>query len=119
MTRQTTLDRLWGLRRTLFSTFEDLDFADDLALVSRTQRYKQKIATRLSMFVQQVGLKKTEVTMLNVPNPTPVKVNGEDLRTTEEFVYLGSIVRHVSGAGSGIRNRVNKTRNVFRMLNNV
>ena len=71
------------------------------------------------MFVQQVGLKKTEVTMLNVPNPTPVKVNGEDLRTTEEFVYLGSIVRHVSGAGSGIRNRVNKTRNAFRMLNNV
>ena len=31
--RQTTSDRLRGIRWTLFSTLEDLDFADDLALV--------------------------------------------------------------------------------------
>ena len=30
--------------------------------------------------------------------PTPlVKVNGEDLPTTEEFAYLGSTVRHDVG----------------------
>ena len=75
------------------------------------------------MFAQQVGLKiswkKTEVLMLNVPYPLPVKVNGEDLPTTEEFTYLGSTVRHDGGAGSDIRNRLNKARNAFRMLNNV
>ena len=57
--------------------------------------------------------------MLNVENPSPVKVNGEDLSTTEEFTYLGSNVRHDCGAGSDIRNRLNKARNVFKMLNNV
>ena len=75
------------------------------------------------MSAQQVGLmisqKKTEVMMLNVWNPLPIKVNGEDLPTTEEFTYLGSTVRHGGRAGSDIKNRLNKARNVFRMLNNV
>ena len=57
--------------------------------------------------------------MLNVSYPSPVKVNGEDLQTTEEFTYLGSTVRHDGGAGSDIRNRLNKARNAFRMLNNM
>ena len=68
----------------------------------------QEKTTRLSVFAHQVGLaisqKKTEVMMLNVPNPLPVKVNGEDLPTTEELTYLSSTVRHDSGAGSDIRN---------------
>jgi len=75
------------------------------------------------LFAQQVGLKisqkRTEVMMLNVPNPLPVKVNREDLPTTEEFTYLSSTVRHDGGVGSNIRNRLNKARNAFRMLNNV
>jgi len=75
------------------------------------------------LFAQQVGLKisqkRTEVMMLNVPNPLPVKVNGEDLPTTEEFTYLSSTVRHDGRVGSNIRNRLNKARNAFRMLNNV
>ena len=75
------------------------------------------------MFPQQAGMKisqkKTEVMMLNVPNPSPVKVNGEDLPTTENFTYLGSIGMHDGGAGSDIRNCLNKFRNGLRMLNNV
>ena len=102
------------------STLEDLDFPDDLALLSHTHQHMQEKTTHLSMFTQQVGLKisqkKTEVMMLNVSNPSPVKVNGEDLQTTEEFTYLSSTVRHDGGAGSGIRNRLNKARNAFRML---
>ena len=57
--------------------------------------------------------------MLNVSNPSPVTVNGEDLSTTEEFTYLGSTVRHDGGAGSDIKNRLSKARNAFRMMNNV
>ena len=38
---------------------------------------------------------------LNVQHPAPVKVNGEDIPTTEEFTYLASIVRHDGGAGKG------------------
>ena len=123
MMGQTTSDRIWGIRWILLSTLEDLDFVDDLALLSHTHQNMQEKTTCLSMFAQQVGLKisqkKTEVMMLNVSNSSPVKVYGEDLQTTEEFTYLGSTVRHDGGAGSDIRNRLNKARNAFRMLNNV
>ena len=56
--------------------------------------------------------------MLNVPNPSPVKVN-RDLPTTEEFTYLFSTVRHDGGAASNIRNHLNKARNAFRLLNHM
>nr|KAG5700914.1 hypothetical protein BaRGS_012321 [Batillaria attramentaria] len=121
--RRTTADQSRGIRWTLFSTLEDLDFADDLALVSHTHQHMQEKTSRLSSFAQQVGLKishkKAEVMMLNVQNPSTVRVNREDLPTTDEFTYLGSIVRHDGGADSDIRNRLNKARNSFRMLNNV
>lgn len=120
--RRTIEDQPRGIRWTLFSTLEDLDFADDLALVSHTHHNMQEKTSRLSTYAQQVGLKisekKTEFILLNVPNLTPIQVNGEDLPTTE-FTYLGSRVRHDGGAGSDIRNRSNKARNAFRILNNV
>ncbi|XP_066026384.1 uncharacterized protein [Pocillopora verrucosa] len=83
----------------------------------------QEKTTRLSTYAQQVGLKisqkKTEVMLLNVSNPKPVQVNGEDLPTTKEFTYLSSTVRHDGRAGGDIKNRLNKARNAFRMLNNL
>ena len=38
----------------------------------------------------KINQRKTEMMTLNISNPIPVKVNGEDLSTTEEFTYLGS-----------------------------
>ena len=90
--RQTTSDWPWGIRWTLVSTLVDLDFTDDLALVSHTHQHMQDKTTLLSMLAQQVGLKinqkKTEVLLLNVPNPSPVKVNIEHLLTTKESPSL-------------------------------
>ena len=103
--RRTTENQARGIRWTLLSTLEDLDFADHLALVSHTHQHMQEKTSRLSTFSQQVSLKisqrKTEVMTLNVQHPAPVKVNGEDIPTTEEFTYLASIVRHDGGAGKG------------------
>ena len=77
--------------------------------------------THLSMFAQQVGLKisekKTEVMMLNVPNPPLVKVNEEQLPTTKKFTYLDTTVQRDGRAGSDIRNHLNKVKIAFRMLN--
>lgn len=121
--RRTTEDQTRGIRWTLFSALEDLDFADDLALVSHTHQHMQEKTSRLSYFAQQVGLKinqkKSEVMALNISDPLPIHVNGEALLTTNEFTYLGSIVRYDGGAHNDIKNRINKARNAFRMLNNI
>ena len=90
--QRTTEDQPRSIRSTLISTLEDLDSADDLAVVSHTHQHMQERTSRLSTFAHQVGLKisqkKTEVVMLNVQHPAPVKKNGEDLPTTEEFQLL-------------------------------
>ena len=121
--RQTTADQPQGIRWTLFSTLEDLDFADNLALLSHTLQHMQEKTSQLCIYAQQVGLnvsqKKTKVMMLNVSNPAAVKVNGEDLPTAEGFTSFGSTVRHDGRADSDIRNRLSKDRNAFRMLNRV
>ena len=105
------------------AALEDLDFADDLALVSHTHQHMQEKTSRLSYFAQQVGLKinqrKSEVMALNISDPLPIHVNGEALPTTNEFTYLGSTVRHDGGAHNDIKNRINKARNAFRMLNKI
>ena len=113
--RQTKQDRVRGIRWTLLSTLEDLDFADNLALLSHTHQHKRKLPVCTTSRPED----QPEVMMLNVSNPSPVKVYGEDLQTTQECTYLGSTVGHDGGAGSDIRNCLNKARNAFRMLNNV
>ncbi|KAL0175752.1 hypothetical protein M9458_028082, partial [Cirrhinus mrigala] len=121
--RRTTEDGARGIRWTLFYSLEDLDFADDLALLSHTHQHMQEKTNRLNTFARQVGLKisqrKTEVMTLNIDSPAPVKVDGKELPTTKSFTYLGSIVRQDGGAGNDIQSRLNKARTVFMTLNNV
>ena len=121
--RCTTEDQSWGISWALLSMLKDLDFADDLSLDSHTHQHMQEKKTQLSTYAQQVApkisQKKTEVMLLNVSNPKPVQVSGEDLPTTKEFTYLRSTIRHDGGTGSDIKNRLNRARKAFTMLNNV
>ena len=50
--RCTTEDQSRGIRWTVFSTLEDLDFAADLALVSHAHQHVQKKTTRLNTYAQ-------------------------------------------------------------------
>ena len=74
--RRTAEDQSRGISWTLSLMLGDLDFADDLALVSHTQQHMQEKTTRLSTCAQQVGLtisqKKTEVILLSVSKLRPV-----------------------------------------------
>ena len=56
MMRHTTEDQPRGIRWTLFDTLEDLDFTDNLALLSHTYQHMQEKTCHLSKFGQQVGL---------------------------------------------------------------
>ena len=121
--RQTIQDKNTGIRWNLFINLDDLNFADDLALLSHKHCHIQEKTNRLRIYAKQVGLKiskgKTEVMTLNVQDPAPVKVNDDALPYTEQFTYLGSSVRHDGGAGTDISNIIGEARNAFRMLNPV
>ncbi|KAI4885603.1 hypothetical protein NFI96_005381 [Prochilodus magdalenae] len=121
--RHTTEDEPRGIRWTLSTNLEDLDFADDLALLSHTHRHMQEKTTHLNTFAQQVGLHisrtKTEVMTLNTTNTTPISIEGEDLPMVESFTYLGSMVKQDGGAGRDIQSRLSKDRGIFCSLSNI
>ena len=89
--RRTTEDQIRGIRWTPFSYLEDLDYADDLALLSHTHTHIQEMTQRLNTFAKQVGLhissKKTEIMALNTTNTQPVQIVNEERPYTDR-IYL-------------------------------
>ena len=73
----------------------DLDFADDLALLTEEIEQAQEVLYRLEKEAEKVGLycnaKKTEVQAFNQDGPVNIKAkNGETLKVVENFKYLGA-----------------------------
>ena len=83
-----------GIIWSTFITLEDLDFADDLALLSHTHQRIQEKTNRLQHYSEQIGLKintkKTEITVLSSTNTNHVQLNGDNIKKSDTFTYLGS-----------------------------
>ena len=118
--RQTTSDIPRGIRWGTFTILEDLDFADDIAMLSHTHQHIQEKSSRIEKYAGQIGLKinhkKTEVMSLNTNNPAPIIINGKSLPQTDTFTYLGSTVRSDGGANTDIKQRLSKARAAFNNL---
>ena len=96
--KTTTRNRGNGIQWTPWSQLEDLDFADDLALLShRHQQTDDGEKTELLNTVStQLGLNinrsKTTIMKVNTTNNNPVTLNGEPLEEIDSFTYLGSTI---------------------------
>ena len=120
--RQTTSGRRNGIQWTLFRQLEDLDFADDLALLSHSQNQMQQKTELLSSFSGGIGLRihsgKTKVLRVNAAN-APVTLQETPLEEVDSFTYLGSVINKVGGTDEDIKVRIQKARGAFAMLRNV
>ena len=89
--RKTIGNKRRGIRWTLTSLLEDLDFADDVALVSSISDQLQRKASDLSLATNQLGLnisrKKTK-TMQLTETPLPVELENENLRKLPTWEVL-------------------------------
>ena len=119
MMPKTTSDRPRGIQWTLFSCLEDLDFVNDLAVISTTHSHLQKKSKRLSNLAMQTGRhinqKKSKVMFVNAPTASLITIIGEELECT----YLGSLIRNDSGAHKDIQARLNIARGAFSRLRNI
>ena len=123
--RKTVGNKRRGIRWTLTSLLEDLDFADDVALVSSTRDQLQRKTSDLSLAANQLGLnisrKKTK-TMQLTETPLPVELENENLEEVyvEEFTYLGSIMSKSNATTvKDITNRLQKAKSSFAQLNKI
>ncbi|KAL9960526.1 hypothetical protein ACROYT_G033998 [Oculina patagonica] len=106
---RTTEQGNTGIRWKMMRQFEDLDYADDIALISSTWAQAQTKLERLGSNSEGTGLKinidKTKVLRLNARRQDPMKINGTDVEDTDSFVYLGATVYNLGGADLDIRSR--------------
>ena len=105
------------------SKLEDIDFADDIALLSSKFSDLQDKTISIKEWAEKAGLKinagKTKTMRLNVKVDRPVKIDWKDLEDVAEFTYLGSKVTKEGGACDDIKSRLQKARNAFLALNEV
>ncbi|VDO53944.1 unnamed protein product [Schistosoma margrebowiei] len=75
---------------------DDLNFADDLALLSQTQQQMQEKTTSVSAASAALGLNihkgKSKVLRYNTACTNPITIDGKDVEDVNTFTYLGSII---------------------------
>ena len=99
--KTTTTGRNNRTQWTLWTQLDNLDFADDLALLSHNHSQMQDKTTLLETTSAGTGFKiyrkKTELMKMNTTANAPITVVGEPIREVESFVYLGSVVDQQGG----------------------
>jgi len=109
-----------GIQWTLTSRLEDLEFADDLALVSHRLQDMQGKVRALEETGQRVGLRisqeKTKILRVNNQQQEPLKIGEREIEEVDEFTYLGSKISGSGGTEEDIKARIRKAQHSFMML---
>ena len=112
-----------GIQWKILTQLDELNFADDLALMSHSHRQMQDKTTDLVRISAKVWLKtnkkKTKILRLNTTCERPIMLEGEGLEEVESFRYLGSIVDTRGGTEVDVNTRISKARAAFHILRNV
>lgn len=100
----------------------DLDFADDIALLTNTQADLQKMTDNLSAAAQRRGLRinisKTKALRINTTNTKPIQIGTHNIEDVAEFCYLGSVMAKGGGTKQDIASRIAKARSAYGQLHN-
>ena len=123
VTRKSTAGQKTCIQWTFNHQLEDLDFADDISLLSHKQQDAQKKLCCVVEEAEKTGLQintgKTKVMRVNNKNQDPVKLHDEENKKVDKFVYLGSVVIKDGGTDEDIKSRINKARHVFNTLRQI
>ena len=104
-----------GLTWRLQESLEDAEYADDVCLVSHKYVHMQRKLDDLWKESKKAGLEinssETEEICVNTIVNQGLRLNGEDIKRSSDFCYLGSIVAENGGTSSREVNvRIQKAR---------
>ena len=122
--RQATINRKNGIQWTLLEQLDDLDFADDIALLSHNQQQMQDKLTQVEKTAAETDLiistKKTKVFKANTNNQVNLNVNSTSLEEVDNYTNIGSVVDNTGGSDLDIlKTRIGKARTAFRMMGTI
>ncbi|VDP08886.1 unnamed protein product [Schistosoma mattheei] len=102
---------------------DDLDFTDDLALLSRTQQQMQEKTTSVAAALAAVGLNihrgKSKILRHNSSCTNTVIIDGEDLEDLKTSTYFGCIIDEPGGSDADVKAWIGKARAAYLQLNNM
>ncbi|VDP37395.1 unnamed protein product [Schistosoma curassoni] len=110
--KTSTSEGKHGIQWTSRMQLDDLDFADDLALLSQSQQQIQEKMTSVATASAAILRYNTECT-------NPIKIYGDDLEDVKTFTYLGSIIREHGGSDGDVKARIGKARAAYLQLKNI
>ena len=112
-----------GLPWKIFQHLEDLDFADDICLLSEKKEHVQTKLNKVSQTAAMVGLKvnynKTKILAINSERPISISLNNNQIEQVKAFNYLGSTVTETGGSEEDIKTRIGKAYGAFATLGNI
>lgn len=123
--RRTVGDGENGIRWKFTSKLDDLDFADDIALLSSTKQQMQHKLDKLDKEAKRVGLKisgqKTKMMRINSSSQEQFTIGerNERIEDVEEFCYLGATICKDGGGMKDLKNRLSKARGAFTRLKKI
>jgi hypothetical protein len=116
---KAVVDQPRGIQLTLTSKLEDLDFADDIGLISYSCAHVQANTNRLKQISRATGLEtnisKTKSLRTNHTQTAPITINGRSI-DVERFTCLGSFVNKTGGTDEDVKARISKARHTFVLL---
>lgn len=118
--RKTVEGGKTGIRWNFMSVLEDLDFADDIALLSSTMQHLQQKTRKLEENAAMVGLKlndkKCKIMKTNSKSEDKLQVQRNDVEEVESFTYLGAVVTQDGGGTADVKKRVALASGQFKKL---
>ncbi|VDP21332.1 unnamed protein product [Schistosoma margrebowiei] len=121
--KTSTSEGRHGIQWTAQNQLDDLDFADDLALLSHTHEQIQIKTASMAAVSASVCLSihkgKTKVLKFKAENSNPITLDGETLENIESVTYLGSIIDEQVGSDADVKARIGKAKTAFLQLKNI
>ena len=118
--KTTTEGSRTGIQWTLLSQLHDLDYADDIALLSHSHKHAQDKAQSLATTSGMTGLtikrSKTKTMRINSAKEEPIKLGNEAIEDITSFTYLGSVIATDGGPEQDVLVRIGKARTAFLLL---
>lgn len=107
---------LWNFRQYL----EDLEFADDVCLITEKLTHMQSKIHDLKINAEEIGLKinlnKSNIMPINPKNAGKVEIAGKEIKKSNEIVYLGSVLENETNCMKDINRRIMRAQITFNQL---
>ncbi|VDO53838.1 unnamed protein product [Schistosoma margrebowiei] len=117
--KTSTSEGKHGIQWTSRMPLDNLDFSDDLALISQWQQQMQEKTTSEASVGLNIHKGKSKVLQHNTACNNRITLDGEDLEGVKTFTYLGSIIDEHGGSDADVKARIGKTSAAYLQLNNI